>query len=119
MDIITAFKLHKKHFGAEETYKLIGKVDQVFIDNRVNGIKRRDHDAREMLRISNNHLISEIGHKSECSERIFRRSGLNSLTWFFPAGFKAALTDALVSKFRNNLPIGKIRDDVFAIDLGL
>lgn len=119
MDITTAYRLHKKHFGSDATHQVIGEVDQIFIDNCVNGITGRDHDPREMLKLSNTHLIREIGKNSECSQRIFKRSGLNSLTWFFPAGFKQALAEALNRKLRGSMHIPGVREDMLAVDLGL
>ena len=46
---------------------------------------------------------------------------MNSLTWFFPLGCTAALAGELVSGLRNALRevSPEIRDNVFAIDLGL
>ncbi|MBH3384018.1 hypothetical protein I5S53_08540 [Pseudomonas juntendi] len=119
MDITTAYKLHKKHFGSEATHKVISEVDQTFIDKCVNGIVGRGHDPREMLKLSNTHLIREIGKGSECSKRIFKRSGLNSLTWFFPAGFKQALAEALNRRLRSSMHIEGVREDILAIDLDI
>lgn len=121
VDITQAFKLHTAHFGIDETIKIIKEIDRQFVSKQVNGLKGRRHDKREMLKSKNTWMISRIGHSSECSDRIFRRSGMNSLTWFFPLGFTAALAGELVSGLRNALRevSPEIRDNVFAIDLGL
>jgi len=119
MDITTAFKLHKKVFGAEETYKTISEIDQVFIDKGAHEIRGRGHAPREMLGISNRRLIREIAMNSDCSDRILRFSGANSAAWFFPWGFKDALSAALTKKIRSSLHIPALRDCVFSADLGV
>lgn len=119
MDITTAFKLHKKYFGADETYRVIGEVDKYFIEIGAHELRGRGHAPREMLGISNRHLIREIAMKSDCSDSILRFSGANSATWFFPFGFKDALAAALSTKIRNSLHIHALRDCVFSVDLGL